>query len=219
MQSKQTIDDPALSHDEVLHRLGELKPGDSVEIVQKEDPSPLLRRMLEAVPLRYDFAPLERGPSRWRTHVRVREDRGPRGVMRYLAWDHDRLDALLNEAVRLARADQWREVHALIVDFRTGLFRHIEVEEKDLFPAFERIAEDGPTTVMRHEHEAIRESVEDILSATVNRHLDDFERFHADLLGVLIEHNMKEENILYPLTDRGLDDDARRALVEQMMLH
>ena len=222
MQITESLDNPNLTHDDVLHRLSELKPGDSLELLRFEDPTSLLRRVLEEVPLRYDFAPLQLGPKQWRILIHVREERTPRSIMGYLAWDHDRLDALLNEAVRQARSDQWREVHALIVDFKTGLFRHIEIEEKDLFPTFERvtgISEGGPTAVMRHEHEEIKEAVEGMLQATVNRHLEDFERFHANLLGVLVEHNMKEENILYPATDRALDDIARNRLVEQMLLH
>lgn len=222
MQFTETLDNPDLTHDEVLHRLGELNAGDSLELLRLTDPGPLLQRLLEEAPLRYDFSPLQIGPKQWRYQVCVREDRTPRSIMRYLAWDHDRLDALLHEAVRQARSDQWREVHALIVDFKTGLFRHIDIEEKDLFPAFESItgvSEGGPTDVMRNEHEEIKEAVEGMLQATVNRHLDDFERFHANLLGVLVEHNMKEENILYPMTDRALDDIARNRLVEQMLLH
>lgn len=219
MQIMETLDDPELSHDDILHILSALNPGDGIEMLRRNDPAPLLQLLLEVAPLRYDFAPLQRGPGQWRYVVRVRDNRSLRSVMRYLTWDHDRLDSLLNAAVNLARTDQWREAHVPIVDFAHGLLRHIDIEENDLFPVFDRVAEDGPTEVMRHDHEAIKECVEGMLKATASRHIDDFERSHADLLGVLIEHNMKEENIVYPLTDRALADAERNALVETMMLH
>lgn len=221
MPITETMENPDLTHDDVLRRLSKLTPGDSLELLRFEDPEPLLQRLIDEVPLRYEFSPLQVGPKQWRYQIHVREDRALRSVMRYLTWDHDRLDTLLNQAVRCARDDQWREVHALIVDFKTGLFRHIEIEEKVLFPEFEHATgetEGGPTQVMRHEHEEIKESVEGMVLATVNRHLDDFERFHANLLGVLVEHNMKEENILYPMTDRALGGIESSQLVERMML-
>ena len=40
----------------------------------------------------------------------------------------------------------------------------------------------------------------------------------ATLLGVLVEHNMKEEQILYPGTDRMLENGAREKLVETLLL-
>jgi len=214
--------EPNLQDDAVLEKLLEMNPGDGIELVRGESPQPLLERLLREAPLRYDFAPLEAGPARWRFHVHVREEPVLRSVSRYLAWDHDRLDDILNRAMEFGRGEQWEEAATLAAEFRVGLFRHIEIEEAILFKAFEEVTgmrEGGPTEVMRHEHVDIKESVDGILQATVDRSLDDLERNHANLLGVLIEHNMKEENILYPLTDRSLDEFARARLVEDLMLH
>jgi uncharacterized protein (DUF2249 family) len=221
MRITETLE-PNLQDDAVLEKLLELNPGDGLELVRGENPQPLLERLLREAPLRYDFSPLEAGPGRWRFHIHVREEPVHRSVSRYLAWDHDRLDDILNRAMELGRGEQWEEAAALAAEFRIGLFRHIEIEEAILFKAFEEVTgmrEGGPTEVMRHEHVDIKESVDGILQASVDRSLDDLERNHANLLGVLIEHNMKEENILYPLTDRSLDEFARASLVEDLMLH
>ncbi|MBZ0136826.1 MAG: hemerythrin domain-containing protein [Planctomycetes bacterium] len=221
MGASETRDDADLSHKDVLHRLGEIAPGGGLELIHRQDQTPLLAHLLQAAPLRYEFAPLQRGPAQWRTLVHVRDDRAPRSVTFYLAWDHDRLDALLARGISHARSQQWDDAAALIDVFRTGLFRHIEIEEKDLFPAFEDltgIRMGGPTDVMRDEHQMIKESVNDMLRAALDHQLDEIERCHADLLGILVEHNMKEENILYPSTDRALDNTARNTLVERMLL-
>lgn len=221
MHIKETLE-PSLQDDAVLEKLLELNEGDGLELVRGDNPQPLLERVLREYPLRYDFAPLEHGPARWRYHIHVREEPVHRTVMRYLAWDHDRLDAILTRAMDLARSEQWEEAAALAAEFRVGLFRHIEIENEILFKAFEELtgsSEGGPTEVMRHEHVDIKESVDGILQATVDHSLDELERHHANLLGVLIEHNMKEENILYPLTDRQLDEFTRARLVEDLLLH
>lgn len=221
MRIKETLE-PSLQGDAVLEKLLELNEGDGLELVRGENPQPLLERLLREYPLRYDFAPLESGPARWRYHIHVREEPVHRSVMRYLAWDHDRLDDILNRAMEHGRSEQWAEAAALASEFRVGLFRHIEIENEILFKAFEEVtrsSEGGPTEVMRHEHVDIKECVDGILQATVDHSLDELERNHANLLGVLIEHNMKEENILYPLTDRSLDEFARARLVEDLLLH
>lgn len=221
MQISETLEHD-VQDDAVIARLLELSPGDGIELVRTESPTTLLERLLREAPLRYDFSPLETGPARWRYHIHVREEPVHRTVMRYLAWDHDRLDAVLTRAMELARSEQWEEASELAAEFRVGLFRHIEIENEILFKAFEEVTgarEGGPTEVMRHEHVDIKECVDGILQATVDRSQDELERHHANLLGVLIEHNMKEENILYPLTDRALDEFARARLVEDLMLH
>ena len=222
MQITEAMDAREMQEDDILRRLGELKTRDEVELTRHEDTEHLLRRMVRESPLRYDFAPLFSGPDEWRLHIRVRDESEPRSVMQYLGWDHDRLDDLLSRGLELARTDRWEDAAPLLQDFRSGLFRHIDIENEILFKAFEEvtgIGSGGPTTVMRHEHVDIKEYVDGILQAAADRNPDELERQHANLLGVLVEHNMKEENILYPATDRALDPASRTRLVEDLLLH
>ena len=101
-----------------------------------------------------------------------------------------------------------------------GLDRHIEVEEQILFPLFERMTGmtgAGPTFVMRSEHVDIRRLMGDTAAA-----LEAADPARADasldgLLDVLGSHNMKEERILYPMTDEAAGDDpARDDLVKRL---
>jgi iron-sulfur cluster repair protein YtfE (RIC family) len=101
------------------------------------------------------------------------------------------------------------------------LFRHIHIEDDILFPAFEErtgMRDTGPTAVMRAEHVEIKNAVDEMLLAARAEELETLERWHANLLGVLVEHNMKEEQILYPGTDHLLSDGLRDALVRLLML-
>lgn len=205
----------------VLQRLGRLKPGQALDVVTAHEPSPLLQAVLAEFPLGFDFSPLRPAPGQWRYHVYRRDSRPQRSVTDYLAWDHDRLDALLESAMAAAKRAQWPVAQALVDDFSHGLNRHIQIEEDILFPAFEDATgmhQGGPTLVMRHEHVDIRQCLAGIMEGARACDYDAMERNRADLLGVLVPHNMKEESILYPATDRFHHDAALESLVLRLML-
>jgi len=64
--------------------------------------------------------------------------------------------------------------------------------------------EGGPTGVMRYEHmEIIRLlGIVAALFESGQPAREEFDRVHASLVALLHEHNMKEERIIYPMTDR-----------------
>ncbi|MBE7492589.1 MAG: hemerythrin domain-containing protein [Planctomycetes bacterium] len=221
----ETLDARAINLDEartlVLRRLERLKPGQALDILTANEPAPILRAALAEFPLAFDFSPLRASPGQWRYHIFRRDTRPQRTVTDYLAWDHDRLDALLESSLDHARRQDWAGAQALAEDFEHGLNRHIEIEEGILFPAFERatgLFADGPTQVMRHEHVDIRQFVTGLVDAARRRDYDGMERHRADLLGVLVPHNMKEESVLYPTTDRFHHEAELESLVLRLML-
>jgi hypothetical protein len=75
------------------------------------------------------------------------EELGP--IRRFLADDHDRLEALLNSAVT-ASGDVDLASYAA---FRAGLLRHIGIEEKILFPASMRANGGDPLPMIARLHE------------------------------------------------------------------
>ena len=217
----EVIDINRLDYDDMLQQLSCLEPGHSIELVGTRAIVGLLKRLLQDQPLRYELSTIRRRPDEWRVKVIVFGEEEPRSVTSYLGRDHDRLDDLLQQAVKLAAHGEWAETQSLIADFRDGLFWHIEIEERLLFPEFELLSGSsagGPTEAMRSEHDTIKECVNGLVEAAGAEDHDELARHHADLLGVLVEHNMKEESILYPETDRALNGSARNLLVEQMML-
>ncbi|MCC6572292.1 MAG: hemerythrin domain-containing protein [Planctomycetes bacterium] len=206
--------------DAILQKLNSLKTGEGVVLVAPHAPDQLMRKLLKEFPGRYDFSPGSRGPEAWRYHIVARQA-GPRTVSGYLAWDHDRLDGIMEIATKLAEQDQWPRAANVLAEFKEGLFRHIDIEEAILFPAFEErtgMRDVGPTAVMRLEHVDIKEAVNDIAAAAKAKSLDDFESAKGRLLGVLVEHNMKEEQVIYPGVDQMLDGASREQLVEKLLL-
>ncbi len=96
-----------------------------------------------------------------------------------------------------------------------GLQEHFAWEEEALFPAFERATgiTRGPTQVMRMEHAQMRE----LLAAGEAAMAQGDEETLASILETLHvmhqQHNMKEENVLYPLCDAHLNEDERAAIL------
>jgi uncharacterized protein (DUF2249 family) len=206
---------------EVLAVFDSLAPGERLEVEADHAPRGLLAALQAQRPGRFEWSPLEEGPTRWCVELARRETPcgALRGVTEALAWDHDRLDALEREAFeRRTRGDHVGASQAFAV-FAHGLRRHIRFEEELLFPEFERHAGvdplAGPTAVMRAEHCEIKALLE-----ALERGIGD-PGFAAEttrdwLHQVLGAHNTKEEQVLYPGTDRLLGEVEADALVRRI---
>jgi len=128
-------------------------------------------------------------------------------ISEFMEQDHDRLDDLFNQFKELKASDQ-NKAKEIFSEFRTDLQKHILWEEEILFPVFENktgMADVGPTAVMKMEHKEIKHYLNEIFNQLTNGNIqtDDNE---AGLIDVLSEHNLKEENILYPMIDNSLND-------------
>ncbi len=117
--------------------------------------------------------------------------------------DHDRLDALFKHFQE--QKEQQEEAKGSFHLFMRGLLRHIDWEEGILFPLFEERTgmAMGPTEVMRTEHASIKSTLKHIWRMLGENNFDTGHH-EAKLLGVLSPHNLKEEQILYPMIDRAL---------------
>jgi iron-sulfur cluster repair protein YtfE (RIC family) len=131
--------------------------------------------------------------------------------------DHDRLDGLFTEFQSLKRKDP-AAAKEKFKGFLKGLTRHIVWEEDVLFPLFEKrtgMTDSGPTAVMRLEHRQIKVHL-DAIHDKVRVADPESDAAEAALLQVLKEHNMKEERILYPAIDNGLDSGGLVSVQEAM---
>lgn len=210
---------PPRRHAEIFRQFESLERGESFVLVNDHYPKPLLYQFQAEYPGAFEWNVLEAGPERYRVEICRRADASPRTVSDYLETDHRRLDDLLpaleavNDAAGLAKAA------GAFHEFACGLNQHIEAEERVLFPAFEELTrmKVGPTIVMRAEHEEIRRLLDQASAALSAHDVAEFRRTLNRLTGMLMTHNVKEEQILYPMTDRAIDTpSARDALVRQM---
>ena len=95
------------------------------------------------------------------------------------------------------------------------------MEEEVVFPAFEQTTgmTGGPTAIMRMEHTQMRGILDQMAADALE---GDFESVadHGDtLLMVIQQHNMKEENILYPMVEQHLADQWAQLATQLEPLH
>lgn len=205
----------------VLAAFDALEPGERFVLLTDHAPRRMLPRFQAERPGQFEWSPLEAGPEVWRTEILKRDARPgtPRAVTESLAWDHDRLDALEQEAFAARAAGDYGAAFAAYRAFAHGLRRHIGFEEGVLFPEFEARAglppEAGPTAVMRFEHREI-ESLLARIEAGIGDPSASVDAARVEMHRILGEHNFKEERVLYPGTDRLLTAAERDDLVKRI---
>jgi len=120
--------------------------------------------------------------------------------------DHQRCDDLFVQAEELIANEQWDKGLETFTEFGNALNHHLDMEEQVLFPEFEKQtgSSAGPTQVMRSEHVQMRDLVTDMAAAVEQKNQDDYLGLSETLLIMMQQHNNKEENILYPMTDQVL---------------
>jgi regulator of cell morphogenesis and NO signaling len=139
-------------------------------------------------------------------------------ISQYFEADHDRLDELFKSFQSFKRQD-FAKAKPFFREFKFGLQRHIVWEEEILFPLFEEksgMRQGGPTEVMRTEHRQIGERLEAIHEKVKVADPNTDEEEEELLLAVLSVHNMKEENILYPMIDRTATEEDRTIVFQKM---
>jgi len=131
-------------------------------------------------------------------------------INQYFSADHDRLDCLYAQ-FKAQFSQEPNKAKMLFEVFSRDLFLHIKWEEQVLFPFFEENTgmQCGPTKVMTEEHQIIK-SLLDNIHSHISQEDTLPEHDLASLEAILIQHNQKEENILYPMIDQ-ISSDAKNA--------
>jgi hemerythrin-like domain-containing protein len=138
-------------------------------------------------------------------------------ITQYLSTDHKRCDDALIEAENCVNENLWDRAEIWLQKFCESLERHFAMEEKILFLAFEKAigSSEGPTSVMRNEHQQIR-GITSMLQSALTRCEANAFLGHADTLNIMMQqHNLKEESILYLMADRVLSD-KRHDIIDAM---
>ncbi len=128
----------------------------------------------------------------------------------FMTTDHTHCDHLFADAENAVAGADWPAGKARFESFQSATLHHFAREESVLFPAFEAKTGivHGPTVIMRSEHEEMREAMHGMQLALGRQDADSFLGLAETLLMLMRQHNMKEEQILYPMADQALRDDA-----------
>lgn len=127
-----------------------------------------------------------------------------------LSSDHRACDAAFAATEQAVAAGKWDAARAAFETLREAMLAHLAAEEEILFPAFEARTgmSMGPTRVMRGEHAQMRELLEAAGEALAAQDAEDYAGNAETLLILTQQHNMKEENVLYPMCDQHLAIEA-----------
>ena len=135
----------------------------------------------------------------------------------HMTADHRRCDAIFEEAERAARAGDLAVLARASSEFLSRITAHIAVEERLLFPAFEErtgMSGGGPTAVMTEEHRAMGVLFDQMRAAVATNDTTGYLRASGQMMEILIQHNQKEEMMMYPMLDRVMGGDLAPLLSE-----
>jgi regulator of cell morphogenesis and NO signaling len=193
----------------------DLKEGDSFLLRTDLDPRPIYHGFRAKYPDTFGWLKVAARPAEWEIEVlkhKPKESEEELGA--YFARDHDEIDVLFDHlhsdvAEAASRLPGGPGLFGSFDEFDARLERHIRWEEEVLFPAVEEKAPDlalGPGRVMREEHERIRKhkSAARLALAGGERDraaLDAARRSLEQMRDILIDHNLKEEAVYYPMSD------------------
>lgn len=126
----------------------------------------------------------------------------------YMSDDHRRCDDQFAAAEKAVSDGDWEAGAEQFDGFRKTVERHFDMEESVLFPEFEHTTgmTEGPTAVMRSEHEEMRRLFEQMAMALEARYEEEYLDAAETLLILMQQHNMKEEQMLYEMADRQFGD-------------
>jgi len=138
-------------------------------------------------------------------------------IMDFLGGDHRACDDLFASAEVAVAQKNWDSARSLFERFQTAMAHHLAMEEEVLFPAFEARTgmRTGPTEVMRTEHAQMRGLLQEMAGAVTNADESRYLGLSETLNMLMQQHNLKEENMLYPMSDQVLGDE-RDSLIRAM---
>lgn len=138
-------------------------------------------------------------------------------IVDFLGSDHRACDDLFASAENAVAQKNWDLARDLFLRFDTAMRHHLAMEERVLFPAFEARTGNamGPTQVMRMEHEQMRTLLQDMERAVTDANQNSFLGLSETLNMLIQQHNLKEENMLYPMSDQVLGGE-REDLIRSM---
>lgn len=125
-----------------------------------------------------------------------------------LVRQHRDCDNALARLEAAAREGNWARAAGAFALLEAALEGNFNAEEARLFPAFEQATgmAGGPTAVMRREHDAVRALV-DNAREWLALHDGNALAAELDTLVVLLQqHNVKEENVLFPMCRAQVPD-------------
>ena len=140
------------------------------------------------------------------------------GISQFMTDEHRACDTIFAEAEQAVANGDWTGAEKAFLAFSNDTLRHFKREEEELFPAFEAQTGNtqGPTQVMRYEHEQVKGLIGKMAEAMEAQDRDAYLSLCESMMILLQQHNMKEEQMLYAMCERLLPPDLKEETLEKM---
>ncbi len=140
------------------------------------------------------------------------------GISQYLVPEHRECDTIFARAESAAASGDFALTKEEFLKFADETLLHFKKEEEEFFPAFEAAtgSTDGPTRVMKYEHDQVRGLLGKMAQAIESEDKDAYLSLTESLMILLQQHNMKEEQMLYAMADRLFAPNVQEELIEKM---
>ena len=139
-------------------------------------------------------------------------------ISQFMTQEHRECDTGFAKAEQLVATEKWKEAEEAFLDFSNETLLHFKREEEELFPAFEAQtgSAEGPTQVMRYEHDQVRGLIGKLAEAIESKEKDAYLSLCESMMILLQQHNMKEEQMLYAMCDRVLPPELKTETLDKM---
>jgi hemerythrin-like domain-containing protein len=139
-------------------------------------------------------------------------------ITNYMRNEHRDCDELFVTAEKSVIDGDFEKAQDDFLKFANETLKHFKKEEDSLFPTFESITgnTEGPTRVMRFEHEQVRGLIGKMAEAVENKDKDTYLSLAESMMILLQQHNMKEEQMLYAMCDRMMPQDVKETTLSTM---
>ena len=139
-------------------------------------------------------------------------------ISRYLTDEHRLCDTKFADAEKAVVSNDWQEAEEKFLDFSNQALTHFAREEQELFPDFEAQTgtSEGPTQVMKYEHDQVRGLIGKMAEAIESQDKDAYLSLCESMMILLQQHNMKEEQMLYAMCDRTFQPDQKEDIISKM---
>lgn len=129
-------------------------------------------------------------------------------IIEFMSAGHQACDNQFALAEQAAYASDWRQAEAEFNAFREHISCHFHREEDLLFPALLTAGgPNGPVNVMKMEHAQMSSLLDKMATLVANKDAKGYSGLSETLLILMQQHNLKEEQILYPIAESLLASD------------
>ena len=127
-------------------------------------------------------------------------------ITQFMKYDHERCDGVYAEGESKILEGDPETGFEILQGFIIGMRRHFKIEEEVFFPAFEENTgmTQGPTQVMKMEHEQMRAIMSQMQEAISAGSEEQITALGETILVLMQQHNMKEEQMLYFMMEQHI---------------